>query len=86
MYKLAGTVTIGDNTSLVFDNGVIIQKSAENGSFTHVFINKGAYTREYNHNITIEGLNLSVNGVEKVWSEIYGLRGHIAFFMSKMSN
>ncbi len=83
VYKLAGTVTIGDNTSLVFDNGVIIQKSAENGPFTHVFINKGAYTREYDHNITIEGLNLSVNGVEKVWSEIYGLRGHIAFFYVK---
>lgn len=83
VYKLAGTVTIGDNTSLVFGNGVIIQKSAENGPFTHVFINKGAYTREYNHNITIEGLTLSVNGVEKVWSEIYGLRGHVAFFYVK---
>lgn len=82
-YKLAGTITIGDNTSLVFGNGTIIQKSAENGHFTHVFINKGAYTRQYNHNITIEGLNLSVNGVEKAWSEIYGLRGHISFFYVK---
>lgn len=83
IYKLAGTVTIGDNTSLIFGNGVTIQKSAENGPFTHVFINKGAYTRQYNHNITIEGLNLSVNGVEKAWSEIYGLRGHVAFFYVK---
>ena len=32
IYKVSGTVYIGDNTSLVFGNGVYIEKSAENGA------------------------------------------------------
>ena len=50
-YKIAATVFIGDSTSLIFGNKVIIEKSAENGRFTHVFLNKGARTRTYNYNI-----------------------------------
>ncbi len=79
-YKVSGTAFIGSNTSLIFGNGVVIQKSAENGSFCHVFLNKGALTRTYNHNITITGLNLDANGVDKAMDEIYGLRGHVSFF------
>lgn len=82
-YKMAGTAYIGDNTSLIFGNGVIVEKSAENGAFTHVFLNKGALTRTYNHNITITGLNLKVNGVDKVMDAIFGLRGQLAFFYVK---
>lgn len=82
-YKVSGTAFIGNNTSLIFGNGVIIQKSAENGRFTHVFLNKGALTRTYNHNITITGLTLDANGVDKAMDEIYGLRGHVSFFYVK---
>jgi len=82
-YKVSGTAYIGDNTSLVFGNGVILEKSDENGRFTHVFLNKGALTRTYNYNITITGLNLNVNGVDKPIDMIYGLRGHVAFFYVK---
>ncbi len=82
-YRMSGTAFIGDNTSLVFGNGVIIEKSNENGRFTHVFLNKGALTRIYNHNITITGLDIRVNNVDLPMSTIYGLRGHVAFFYVK---
>ena len=82
-YKIATTVYIGDNTSLVFGNGVVIEKSNEVGKFTHVFLNKGALTRVYNHNITITGLDIRVNNVDLPMSTIYGLRGHVAFFYVK---
>lgn len=83
VYKVSGTSYIGNNTSLVFGNGVIIEKSDENGRFTHVFLNKGALTRTYNHNITITGLDLRVNGVDLPMDPIFGLRGHVAFFYVK---
>ena len=82
-YKIAATVYIGDNTSLIFGNGVIIQKSDETGRFTHVLLNKGALTRTYNHNITITGLDIRVNNVDLPMSTIYGLRGHVALFYVK---
>lgn len=82
-YKMAGTVYIGDNTSLVFGAGVVVEKSNEAGRFTHVFLNKGALTRIYNHNIVIAGLDIRVNNVDLPMSTIYGLRGHVAFFYVK---
>lgn len=83
IYKVAGTAYIGDNTSLICGAGVIFQKSAEVGKFTHVILNKGALTRTYNYHIAITGLTLEVNGVDKPMDEIYGLRGHLAFFYVK---
>ncbi|WP_375444773.1 hypothetical protein [uncultured Fibrella sp.] len=82
-YKMAGTVYIGDNTSLIFGAGVVVEKSNEAGKFTHVFLNKGALNRVYNHNITIAGLDIRVNNVDLPMSTIYGLRGHVAFFYVK---
>jgi hypothetical protein len=79
-YKIAGTIYIGSNTSLVFGNNVFLKKVNEKGTFTHVFLNKGALTKSYDQHITIEGLNLSVNGVDKPMDEVFGLRGHLAFF------
>ncbi len=83
IYKVSGTAYIGDNTSLICGAGVVIEKSGEKGRFTHVILNKGALTRTYNHNITLTGLDVRVNGVDSPWSTIYGLRGHIAFFYIK---
>ncbi len=82
-YKIAGTVYIGDSTSLVFGNGVVVQKSAENGKFGYVLLNKGALTKTYNYHIAITGLTLSVNGVDTWMGEIYGDRGHISFIWVK---
>lgn len=82
-YKLAGTVYIGDSTSLIFGNGVVIGKSAENGKFGYVFLNKGALTKTYNYHISITGLTLKVNGVDTWMGEIYGQRGQVSFIWVK---
>ena len=79
-YKMAGTVYIGSNTSLIFGNNVFLKKVDEQGPFTHLFLNKGALTKTYDQNITVEGLQITVNGIDKAFSEVYGLRGQIAFF------
>jgi len=82
-YKIAGTVYIGDNTTIKFGNGVTIQKSAELGGFSQIFLNKGAITKTYNHDIIIQGLTIKVNNVEKWMDKIYGLRGQVSFFYVK---
>ena len=83
-YKMAGTVYIGSNTSLVFGNNVFLKKVDEQGAFAHVFINKGALTRTYDQNITIEGLYIIVNGIDvRTFKEAYGLHGQLAFFYIK---
>lgn len=79
-YRIAGAIYIGSNTSLIFGNNVFLKKVDEHGSFTHVFLNKGALTKTYDQNITIEGLNIIVNGIDKAMTEVFGLRGQIAFF------
>jgi hypothetical protein len=83
MYPIADTVFIGSDTSLVFGNGVILKKVAEQGPFTHVLLNKGALTRTYDHNITVAGLHIVVNGVDVRKFLAYGLHGQLAFFYVK---
>ncbi|WP_157687386.1 glycoside hydrolase family protein [Pedobacter psychrophilus] len=82
-YKLAGTVYIGDSTSLIFGDGVVIKKVAENGIFCQVILNKGALTKTYNKHISIIGMNLMVNGVENWMHDVFGLRGQLGFFYVK---
>jgi len=86
-YNLAGTVYIGSNTTLEFGNGVFIKKVIENGPYSHVFLNKGAGTKQYNEHISIIGLNIIVNGVDvRMFKEAYGLHGQLAFFYVKDLN
>ena len=79
-YKVAGTVYVGSQTTLQFGNNVFLKKVDEKGPFTHVLLNKGALTKTYDEHISIEGLQVIVNGIDKVFTEVYGLRGQIAFF------
>ncbi|MEJ5993767.1 glycosyl hydrolase family 28 protein [Pedobacter sp. Du54] len=83
IYKMAGTTYIGSNTTLEFGNGVILQKVDEVGRFTHVILNKGALTKTYDEHITIKDLQVSVNGMDLRFNEVFGLRGQIAFFYVK---
>lgn len=83
IYKLAGTVLLGSNTSLLFGNNVYIKKVEEQGPFSHVLLNKGALTRTWDSHITVSGLQLIVNGVDVRKWLVYGLRGQIAFFYVK---
>jgi hypothetical protein len=82
-YNLAGTVYVGSNTTISFGNNVFIKKVAEKGVFTHVILNKGALTKQYDNHISITGLNIIVNGIDKPFSDVYGLRGQLAFFYVK---
>jgi len=83
VYKTAGTVYVGSNTTLIFGNGVFLKKVDEQGLFSHVLLNKGALTRTYDQNITIDGLHVIVNGIDVRTFEVYGLHGQLAFFYIK---
>lgn len=87
-YPVCGTILIGSNQSLTFKNGVYIKR--ENApDIAYVIANKGAYTREYDENITITGLNIICSGVQSSHPTaenkniIPGLRGHLSFFYVK---
>ena len=85
-YYVNDTVTLDSNTALIFGAGVTvaIQGVVQEGTtiYKRFLINKGAYTRTYNSNITVQGLNLSVN-TKNITTDINGLRGYIAFFYVK---
>lgn len=81
VYDLADTVLIPAHTHVIFGANTFVRKTAENGPFTHVFLNKGALTRTVDHGIRLEGLSLIVNGVDvRTFREVFGLHGQIAFF------
>lgn len=82
-YKTAHTVYIGSNTSLIFGNGIFIKKVDEQGPFTHVLLNRGALTKQYDNNITVDGLHIIVNGIDVRVYDVYGLHGQLAFFYVK---
>ena len=83
IYKISEQIEIGDNTKLVFREGVILQREASvTGINGNAFINKGALKGEYNRNIEIVGLHLECNGIESndfgIDSRIAGLRAQVA--------
>ena len=83
IYKISEQIEIGDNTKLVFGEGVILGREASvSGVNGNAFINKGALKGEYNRNIEIVGLHLECNGIESndfgVNSRIAGLRAQVA--------
>ncbi len=88
VYRVSEQIEIGDNTRLVFGEGVILYREASVcGVNRCAFINKGALKGEYNHNIEIVGLHLECNGVESndfgVNSRIAGLRAQVAMIYIK---
>ena len=83
IYEISEQIEIGDNTKLVFGEGVILRRKASvTGVNGNAFINKGALKGEYNRNIEIIGLHLECNGIESndfgVNSRIAGLRAQVA--------
>lgn len=77
VYELNQTILLDSNTRLVCVPGVIFKKVAP---YCNVLLNRGALTREYNENITIDGLEVRVNGQEADPTLVYGLRGQMGFF------
>ena len=78
-YNIASTLYLGSNTSLIFGKGVSLKKVDEQGAFAQVFINRGALTKTYDENITVEGLHIIVNGVDNCSDLVLGLRGLVGF-------
>jgi len=86
-YKMAGTVYVGSNTTIIFGNNIFLKKVDEQGAFSHVITNKGAITRVYDQNISIQGLQIIVNGMDvRKFKEAVGLHGQLAFFYVKDLN
>ena len=86
-YDLNASIVIPSDTNITFGKGVYIRKVLYNGSSPrHTFVNAGAFTKTYNSNISLRGLNLICNGIgigEDSTTSVTGLNGHIAFFYVK---
>lgn len=89
VYDLSETIRLGDDVSLRFGAGVYVRRALAADNTQHqgyVFVNKGAYERKYNQNISITGLHLIASGMEPSYENqtasdmITGLRAHLAFF------
>ena len=95
VYDIAGTIRLPSDTHLVFSQGVVLRRiplenRLEEGN---LFVNEGAFDGIFNENISVDGANIIVNGVEsaaissdgsaadiaKAPNALTGLRGHIAF-------
>ncbi len=79
-YLLDGRIYLDDDTTIIFGRGVVLKKT---GDYDFVFINRGALTKTWNENITLDGLNLSVNQVESIpaaGQDLFGLRGQVSMF------
>ncbi len=87
IYDIDKTIVLEGNTTLRFGEGVYLRRvPAEDGIFGYTFINKGAYTHEYDEHITILGLKLLCNGLDTsrdAENAIPGLRGQLSFFYVK---
>lgn len=82
-YEIEGTLYIGSHTRLIMGKGVVVRRTAS-GRDSFFLINKGALSRTWDTDITIEGLNLITDGVEaRENGEVYGLTGEISFFYVK---
>jgi hypothetical protein len=82
-YRLDARVYIDDETRLLFGPGVVLKKT---GRYDFVLVNRGALTRTWNHDIAIDGLTISVNGVDQIPSKedpLFGLRGHLTLYFAR---
>ncbi|MCC6424035.1 MAG: hypothetical protein IT447_11200 [Phycisphaerales bacterium] len=80
VYDLNATIMLDSDTQLLCAPGVVFRKVA---SYCNVLINRGALTKQYNRNITIDGLEISVNNFEAFPTLVYGLRAQLGFFYVK---
>ena len=83
IYEIEDTLYIKSHTGLYFGKGVFLKRSKSSiGSFA--IINRGAFTRTYDTDITVEGLQLITGGVEaRHQAAVYGLTGELSFFYVK---
>ena len=83
VYGMDRTVFIDSHTELSFAKGVVLQKRAK---YANVLVNRGAYNYGHDEDITVRGLEISVNGFQMVPpfnSPARNLRGQLAFYSIK---
>ena len=89
-YQICRTMLIDSGTDLQFADGVILSKALdpEGTGARHIFLNRGALTREWNERITISGINIRCNGLDQGTDipAIVGLASQVAFFYVKDLN
>lgn len=82
-YELNDTILLDSDTKLICTSGVVFKKVAP---YCNVLLNRGALTKEYNEDITIDGLEICVNGFEAEPSLVHGLRAQLGFFYIRNLN
>lgn len=91
VYDICRTLKVDAGTRLSFDNGVILRRTpAPDGTIARfVLINRGAFSRTYDKDICISGLNLCCNGLDAGAGHpmdiptIVGLNCQLGFFYVK---
>lgn len=65
VYDLCRTILLDSHTDLSFAHGVVLSKACDSAgvSARHVFLNRGALTREYDEDITLSGADIRCNGL-----------------------
>ena len=94
IYSISKTLMLDSDTDLTFKDGVTLSKTVGSDSVgaRYVFINRGAFARDYDENIRISGLHLRCNfldsrsGQELDIPGIVGLASQMAFFYVKHLN
>ena len=86
VYDVSDTIVLKSGTRLVFCAGSEVRRhEMPDGETAYLFINRGAYTREWDEQIEIRGLHLTTGGVcsdparEGQKKVITGLSAQLAF-------
>ena len=89
VYEIADQIVLGDDTHICCGEGVYLKRVENPEENGYLFINSGAYTKTYNHNISLIGLRVVCNEViaplktEDTKKVILGLIAHCAFLYVK---
>ena len=92
VYELSRTIELVSDTMLIFGAGVYLKRAACSDGVqrqSYVFVNRGAFTRSWDQNITITGLKLITSSINppEAWKNgekrVIGLNAQLAFFYIK---
>ena len=83
IYDVAGTLTIGSDTTLEFSAGTYVRRVPTGEGDGPLILNKGAFSRTYDHDIAIRGMRLICNDVDITKQNIVGMNCHVGFFYAK---
>lgn len=78
VYDIDDTLLIGSHTTLLFENGAALHKTARDGRAAHVLLNRGAVKKQWDEHIIVRGMTVLVDGICGALP-VPGLRGQIAF-------